>query len=217
MSEIVYDGEDAEELKQGLIDAAMALYRRGLLSGKEGNLSVKMPGERVLITPARKDYSALVPEDLVVLDLQGRKIGGQRSPSSELRMHIEIYRRRQDVEAIIHTHATYASILAVTHSKLPAVLDELTIALGGEIEVSHYAVPGTEELGRNVATALDGKKAAFIANHGCVAVGRSIDEAVENMIVLERASKVYVISKNFGFPKPLPEVAISKEIELYNS
>jgi L-fuculose-phosphate aldolase len=210
------DGTSEQELRRELLDAARALFRVGLLSGKEGNLSAITPNRLVVITPARKNYLALAPEDLVVVDPQGRKIRGQRSPSSELRMHLEIYRRRQDVGAIIHTHATYATVLALTRSKLPAVLDEVTLALGGEIAVSRYAMPGTEELGRNVAAALDGKGAALIANHGCVAVGRGVEEALENMIILERASQIYVISRDFGLPKPLPRAALSKEIKLYN-
>jgi L-fuculose-phosphate aldolase len=205
------DEENVLELKREVLDAARALLRTGLLTGKEGNLSALSADGCVVITPARKDYLALAPQDLVVVDLQGRKVSGQRVPSSELRMHLEIYGRRRDVGAIIHTHATYATVLALTRSKLPAALDEVTLALGGEIEVSRHAMPGTKELGRNVAAALDGKGAALVADHGCVAVGRDVDEALENMIILERASKIYVISRNFGLIRPFPRAWLSRE------
>ena len=186
------------KLEQQIIDASTLLSNLGLLTGKSGNLSARKNTDQIVVTPTQKDYSTLTPNDLVIVDLRGNVIKGKLNPTSELPMHLEIYKRRPKVQAIIHTHTTYATVLAVAHSKLPAIIDESTIKLGGDISVSKYAVAGTEELAKNVAESLGTKNASLIANHGCVTVGRNISEALENMILLEHTAQIYVISKIFG-------------------
>lgn len=200
-----------------IIDSINELLRQGLLYGRGGNMSVRGPDGTVIITPSQKDYSRLNVEDFVTLDMEGNVVKGERNPSVEVPLHLEIYKRRNDVQAVFHTHSTYVTILAVTHAPLPVVMDELTVRLGGGIGVSEYAMTGTEELAKNVADALGTKNAALVANHGCVTVGKSVAEALENAILLENAAKVYVISKIFGSPIPLPEEILSLETELFKS
>jgi len=189
--------------REEILNAIRELRRLGILHGREGNLSVRVSEDLLIITPTQKDYGTLSAEDLVTVDMHGRVVG-EGSPSSELQLHLEIYRRRPDVKATIHAHPIYASVLAVTHSKLPVIMDEVAIRLGGEIEVSKYAPPGTGELAKNAAEVLGKKGATLLANHGCVAVGRSMEEALSNIILLENASKVYVLSKAFGSPRVVP-------------
>lgn len=200
-----------------ILTAINELLKQGLLYGRGGNMSVRGPGDTVIITPSQKDYTSLQVEDLVTLDMEGNVIRGEKNPSVEVPLHLEIYKRRGDVRSVFHTHSTYVTILAVTHSPLPVVMDELTVRLGGEVAVSEYAMAGTEELAKNVCDVLGTKNAAIVANHGCVAVGKSIPEALENAILLENAAKIYVISKIFGSPIPLPEDVLSLETELYKS
>ena len=159
----------------------------------------------------------LVSSGLVTVDFEGNVVKGRKKSLSELPMHIEIYKRRLGVQAIIHTHATYATALAVARADLPIIIDESTIKLGGDVNVSEYAVAGTQELARNVADVLGKKNAALITNHGCVIVGRSVEEALENMILLEYTAKIYVISKIIGSPQRLPEDAVTLEIDLFKS
>ena len=136
------------KLEQQIIDASNLLSKFGLLTGKLGNLSARKKMDQVVVTPTQKDYSTLTPTDLVVVDLEGNTVKEDSKRSSELPMHIQIYKSRTNVQTIIHTHAIYATVLAVTHSKLPVIIDESTIKLGGEIHVSKYAIAGTEELAR---------------------------------------------------------------------
>jgi len=200
-----------------IIDAINELLKGGLLHGRGGNFSVRVPDAKFVITPSQKDYSTLTPDDFVTLDMEGNIVKGEKNPSVEVPLHTEIYKRRADVQSIFHTHSTYVTILAVTQSPLPVVMDELAVRLGGQVEVSKYAMASTEELARNVADALGTKNAALVANHGCVVVGKSVAEALENAVLLENAAKVYVLSRIFGSPKPLPEDVVSLEKELFMS
>ena len=200
-----------------LLDAIKELLKQGLLSGRGGNMSARSPGGTIVITPSQKDYSRLRDDDFVTLDMDGNIKKGEKNPSVEVPLHLEIYKRRPDVQSVFHTHSTYVTILAVTHTPLPVVMDELTVRLGGEIGVSEYAMAGTEELAKNVADVLGTKNAALVANHGCVAVAGSVPEALENAVLLESAARVYVISRIFGTPIPLPEEVVSLETELFRS
>lgn len=200
-----------------ILDAIKELLKQGLLYGRGGNMSARSPDGTIVITPSQKDYSRLAAEDFVTLDMEGNILKGERNPSVEVPLHLEIYKRRPDVQSVFHTHSTYATILAVTHTRLPVVMDELTVRLGGEVEVSEYAMAGTEELAKNVADVLGTKNAALVANHGCVAVAGSVPEALENAVLLESAARVYVISRIFGNPVPLPEEVVSLETELFRS
>jgi L-fuculose-phosphate aldolase len=200
-----------------LIAAIDVLLKQGLLYGRGGNMSVRGPKGTFIITPSQKDYTRLEVDDLVTMDMEGNAIKGERNPSVEVPLHTEIYRRRSDVGSVFHTHSTFVTILAVTHTPLPVVMDELTVRLGGAVGVSEYAMAGTEELAKSVADVLGTNNAALVANHGCVAVGKSIAEALENSVLLENAAKVYVLSKIFGNPIPLPEDVVSLEAELFRS
>jgi L-fuculose-phosphate aldolase len=205
------------ELEQEIIDAINELLKQGLLVGRGGNMSARGPDGTFVITPSQKDYSQLTVDDFVMLDMEGNILKGEKNPSVEVPLHLEIYKRRADVQSVFHTHSTYATILAVTRSPLPVLIDELTVRLGGEVDVCKYAMTGTDELAKNVVDALGKKNAVLLANHGCVTVGKSVAEALENAVLLESAAKVYVLSKIFGKPEPLPEDTLALEKELFAS
>jgi len=203
------------EVGKEIVWAVKELLRQNILFAKGGNLSARLEQDKIIITSSGKDYSTLKAEDLIIVDYEGKVVRGEKRPSSELPMHLAIYRARADVNAIIHTHAIWPYILSVCHQNLPPVSDEFTILLGGEIKVSKYAFPGTRELAENVVEALGENSAALIANHGCVTVGKTVEEALENMIILTNFSKVYILAKIFGTPHTIPEWAIKKEKEMY--
>jgi L-ribulose-5-phosphate 4-epimerase len=203
--------------EQEIIDAINELLKHGLLYGRGGNMSVRGDNGTFVITPSQKDYSQLTVDDFVTLDMEGNIIKGEKNPSVEVPLHLEIYKRRRDVQSVFHTHSTYVSVLAVTHSPLPVLIDEMTVRLGGEVEVCKYAMTGTEDLAKSVADSLGKKNAVLMANHGCVTVGKSVAEALENAVLLENAAKVYVLSRIFGTPVPLPEETLSIEKELFES
>lgn len=203
------------EISKSIIKAVKELLSQGILYAKGGNLSARYDKNSIIITASGKDYSSISEEDLVVVDYEGKVVKGDKKASIELPLHLAIYRNRKDVQSIIHTHSVWPYILSVCHQNLPPISDEFTIRLGGEIKVSKYAFPGTKELAENVVEALGTNNAALIANHGCITVGRSIEEALENMIILSNFSKIYVLAKIFGTPHTLPKWAIEKEKEIY--
>ncbi|MGC8912082.1 MAG: class II aldolase/adducin family protein [Nitrososphaeria archaeon] len=198
-----------------IVKAVKVLLAESILFARGGNLSARYEKDKIVVTASGKDYLHIKEDDLIIVDYDGNIVKGDKRPSSELPMHLAIYRARADVQAIIHTHAVWPYILSVCHQNLPPISDEFTILLGGEIKVSKYAFPGTRELAENVVEALGSNNAALIANHGCVTVGKSVEEALENMIILANFSKVYVLAKIFGKPYTIPEWAIEKEKEMY--
>ena len=168
--------------------------------GADGNLSLRR-GERVLITPSQVAYDELEPASIAELDLEGR---GGPNPSSEREVHLAVYRKRVDVQAVIHAHPVHACVLAVLRQPLPEVLDEVAPVLGGGVGVAEYAASGTPELGRSAAAALGQRQAVLLANHGSVTVGRDLAEAFYRLEVLERAARVYLLARLAGDPTFVP-------------
>ncbi|MGH3242464.1 MAG: class II aldolase/adducin family protein [Spirillospora sp.] len=179
------------------------LAETGLILGTSGNISVRS-GDLVAVTPGGMRLDRLEPADCPVLTLSGRLVEGGRAPSSETPMHLALY-RASTAAAIVHTHSTYATVVATTMSELPPVHYN-TLLLGGVVKVAQYATYGTPELAENVLAAMaGGKRAALMADHGGVTLGRDLDEAFENARLLEWLCGVYVRAKAIGEPRVLTD------------
>ena len=159
------------DLRRDLIAAGRAILSAGLVRGTQGNLSARGDDGQVVITPAGMPYEALAADDLVVLDLQGQVVEGTNAPSSERRVHLEIYAARDDVRAIVHTHSPRAVVWSDLGEPLP--FD------GGVLPTAAYALTGTDTLAANAVGALGDAPAVLLAGHGVVAVGATVDEARE--------------------------------------
>ncbi len=170
-----------------------------LVVGPFGNISAR-EGDMITITPSGMDYEDLEPEDIVVLDLGGRSIEGDLKPSSELAMHTYIYEARPDIQAIVHTHSTYATALACLGRGIP-VFHYVVVLLGGAIPLARYATYGTKALAENVLNAL-GKthKVAILENHGAIAVDKTVKEAYQSAVVLEHVAEIYLKAQAIGEP-----------------
>lgn len=181
--------------RKEIIRFAKKIYKKGLVSGISGNLSLRVDGKYFLITPKSKCYERLQMEDLVLLDMEGKIIEGQKEPSSEKNLHIEIYKKREDIGAIIHTHSSFTCVLAALEMSLPMILDEQKEILGGEIKVAKYTPAGSKELAQETIKALGENKAVILAKHGAVALGKNMKEAYLVCNLLERFSKIYFYIK----------------------
>ncbi len=205
--------------KQAVSDAARRMADLGLVTGTAGNISVRLGAEDgrelMAVTPASTAYEAMTADDIVVTDFEVEPIEGDLTPSSESLLHVGIYQRRPDAGAVVHTHSVYSSVLAVSGIDLPPVIDEVVVYIGGTIRVSEYGFPGTEILADNVCDALGSNKAAFIANHGAVAVGRSLKEAMDICLLVERASQIYVMASSLGQVKPIPGEYVEASTAIY--
>ncbi len=192
----------------------------GLVVGTAGNVSVRLDSESgrdiMAVTPSGASYDGLTRDDVVVTDFEVEPLEGELPPSSESLLHAGIYQRRPDVHAVVHTHSIYSSVLAVSGIDLPPVIDEVVVYVGGAVKVSEYGFPGSPELANNVCDALAFKKAAFIANHGAVAVGKSLEEALSICLLVERACQIYIMARSLGQVTPIPNEFVEAETAIYN-
>ena len=209
-----------------MVEAGLVLAHSSMTIGTYGNISCRVDENHIAITPSGRDYEQLTSADIVVTDLKGdvQKIDsddGNKSkdpgnnpgnnavplrPSSELPLHLEIYKNFPEARAIVHTHSVYASALAVAHKDLPPVIEDLTQITGGAVRCTEYTMAGTKELGRNAVQAMEGgRSAALLANHGAVCWGRTMKEALATAQILEKAAQIYCIAHSFGTPFPLNE------------
>ena len=180
------------ELREKLIKVARKCFQYRLMAGTWGNLSVRFDREKVLITPSGFEKTALKPENLLLMDLEGNVLRGDLKPTIETSMHLGIYKARDNVNAVIHTHSPYAMTLSVINEPIPVLTVEFASAVGHEVPVTGFVLPGTKDLADEVVKALgeDGV-AALIRNHGVVAVGESLEEAYNVAILVEEEARTY--------------------------
>ncbi len=193
------------EMRQAVVDTGRQMIGRGLVAGTWGNISMRSSsGEQIAITPSGRPYDQLTLEDIVVVDPAGQVLSGQR-PSSELALHLAIYRARTDVRAIVHTHSLYATACAVAGKAIPASLEEMVQAVGGAVQVATYALPGTVELANHAVAALADRSAVLLANHGVAACGPSLAEALLVAELVEKAAHIHVVAEQLGGARELSD------------
>lgn len=192
-----------EREREHVASAARRLAAEGLVIGTAGNVSART-GDRVAISPTGADLGTLTPEQVAVVDLEANQHDGELEPTSELDLHLGLY-RRFDAGGVVHTHAPYATALAcVLDDELPIVHYGL-LALGGPVRVAPYATFGTPELAQATLDALDGRTAVLMANHGTLAYGHEVGQAVANTQLLEWGCELYWRAAAIGEPRALDE------------
>jgi L-fuculose-phosphate aldolase len=207
-----------EALRAEIADTGRRLELEGLLSTTAGNISARAEPELVGITPTSIPYPEIRPEDVVLVDLAGSVVDGERRPSSELPFHTAVYRARSDVGAVVHTHSPYATTLAVMRRPIPSL--HYVIASFGvtEIPVVGYETYGSEELARQIEqVAATGTNGALLANHGAVAFGPSLERAAVLASLLEFLAATYYRALVAGGPVLLPEDEIARVAEKYKT
>ena len=194
-----------EHLRASIVETVARMRNEGLVVGTAGNVSARMPGaERFWITPSGVDYTTLSTADLVCVDLAGRTVAGALKPSSDTGNHCAIYRLREDVAGIVHTHSTYATVFAVLDREIPALLVEAAGYLGGAVPVIEYVPPGSPDLGERAARGLGPHRAALLPNHGVIAVGESVESAFTAALLVEQSARVAYLASLLGEPTRLP-------------
>jgi L-fuculose-phosphate aldolase len=199
--------------RRALSDGARAVADSGLVVGSAGNVSVRV-GEDMLITPRRFGLGAVEPEDCVRVRLHDGAVVEARDgidPSSETPLHRAVY-AAGDAGAVVHTHSLYATVLSTLVDEIPPV-HYGTIAFGGRVRVARYATFGTDELAGSVAEALEGRRAALLANHGAVALADSVGRAVDLAIELEWLASVAYHATLAGQPKLLDDTELQRVAE----
>lgn len=177
-------------LRKAVLDTALAMSRSGLSPGRSGNVSARADGG-MLITPSGMAYEDLEPRDIVFVSEDGPVAKGERKPSSEWHFHLAAYRARPDRHAIVHTHSMHATVLACAHKPIPPFHYMVAMAGGSDIPCVPYATFGTEELACHVAEGLRARDACLMANHGQIAIGETLQSA------LELAHEVEVLAEQY--------------------
>jgi L-fuculose-phosphate aldolase len=201
------------ELRQQLIGTAVAMNASGINRGTSGNLSVRMDGG-FLITPAAMNYSELVPEDIVAMNLEGEWEGSIK-PSSEWRFHRDIYRHRADARAILHAHPVFCATLACLRRPIPAFHYVVAVAGGGDIRCAAYATFGTQELSDHVLSALTDRKACLMANHGLLCLEQDLPQALALALEIEQLAQVYYQCLAVGEPVILDDAEMETVLEKF--
>lgn len=192
-----------QEYKEAVCAETLACYREKLFAGTSGNLSYYDRTEGLIyITPGSYPYELMTPDDIMVITPDGTVKDGTHKPSSEWRLHAEIYKSMDSVCSVVHTHSPYATSFAVNNIGIPVILIEMVPFLGGDVPVAPFALPGTDEVGIYAVKAMtkDGRNACLMANHGVCAVGGSLQQAHIRATYVEDAATIYSHALSNGFP-----------------
>jgi len=206
--------------KKEVFETTMDLVKIGLIRLSSGNISVRLPDGNVAITPSGKLYADMQPEEIVIMDMNGKTIDGSHKPSSEKSLHLALYHSRPDIQAVIHTHSVYSIAFSSVVMELPLICLEL-ISVGGPVPVAEYCCPGTEKVGEVAAkffTARPQLKGLLLKNHGLVAVGMNLQEAYQNAYNLETGAEIYHLALQTGkTPYALSDKEVQELLDTYNS
>lgn len=202
-----------------VLETAQEMSRLGLVAGSSGNVSLRLSADPPLfaITPSHRSYASLRWKDVAVVDQGGEVVQGNLEPSTERLLHLGVYAARADAGAVVHCHSAYASVCAVSGLEVPPIVDELVVLVGGAVQVAEYAFPGTQEMSTNACRALGERKAALLRNHGMVALGRDLAEALEVCELVERAAHVFVTARLLGRAQTLPPEVVAAEVEMFRA
>jgi L-fuculose-phosphate aldolase len=204
-----------ESQKIEVLEAAQQMCQEGFVVGTSGNVSLRFKDpegqEAVAITPSGCHYDTMKTNDIVIVDLEGQRLEGELTPSIETTLHTGIYKVRKKVNAVIHTHPVYGSIIAVAGLEIPGILDDQVTQIGGEIRVAPYAISGSPELAANVVASLGPRNAVLMANHGAIAVGRNLREAFTICKLAEKTARIFISALALGKVNLLPAEAAEVE------
>lgn len=193
------------EVREAVLRTAKTMYRMGLVSGTAGNVSGRIDGDRVVMTPSSIAYEPMTDDDLVVVDFAGKVLEGTRSATTEKSLHLGSYQAYPEVGGVLHCHPVHASMFALLHEPIPACVEEFVVFIGGEVPIGDYKVTGTDELAAEVTRLLAQRSAMLMANHGLVCVGKSVDDALHTAEVVEHNARIIAGARAIGEIVPLPE------------
>jgi L-fuculose-phosphate aldolase len=204
----------ATALRKAVIETAQEMSRRGLSPGRSGNVSARLH-DGMLITPSGMPYNDLKPADIVFVAGDGSTGDKSLKPSSEWRFHLDTYTARPDAGAIVHTHSLHATVLACAHKPIPAFHYMVAAAGGDDIPCVPYATFGTVELSRHVAAGLKQRNACLMANHGAIALARTLQSALELAAEVENLAEQYIKVLLLGKPKLLDAAEMALVLEKF--
>lgn len=201
--------DQSQKIKTQIVEISKRLYQKGFVVANEGNVSAKL-NQRVIVTPTMKCKGFLTVKDLVTVDFMGRKIGGELEPTSELLLHLLVYKKRPDAAAVIHAHPPYSTALAVAGLELPEnVLPEVFLSLG-RIPLAAYGTPSTQELPDSIEDLIVEHDAILLKNHGVLAVGKELEKTYFKLERVEHFARIFSIANSLGRVGKIPGEQMDK-------
>jgi L-ribulose-5-phosphate 4-epimerase len=206
-----------EQLRKDVVRGAQKIYSKGLVEDGEGNTSIRLNKNEILVTPSSTNYDFLTPEKIVHMDLDGNVLSKGAMASTEVKMHLGVYRDRPKVGSIMHTHSPYVTMLSVLRKGIPILMEQQIIFLGGEIKCAKITEAHTDEMGTSAIEALGINNAAILANHGAIICGKSIDHTIRFAVFLEKMAKIYWGALQIGEPLKIPEENLGEFEKLFET
>jgi L-fuculose-phosphate aldolase len=196
--------------RKNICEVGRRLYQKGFIAAADGNVSIRLDRDRVLVTPSGFCKGRLDEEDLVVTDLDGRKVYGRHEPSGEIAMHLVAYRERPDVKAVVHAHPPHATGFSVAGVPLDQPLISEVVLTLGTIPLAEYGTPTTPELAAAIEPYVRDHDAMLLANHGAMAVGPDVFLAYDRMETLEHFAHIWTVARILGRERPLSQEHVAK-------
>jgi L-fuculose-phosphate aldolase len=201
------------ELRQDIVEIGRLVWQKGWVAANDGNITIRLDRERVMCTPTGVSKGMMHPDDLIVVDMQGRKIEGHKEGTTEIAMHLAIYSLRSDVNAVVHAHPPVATGFATAGRALNlALLPEVIIGLGC-VPLVDYGLPGTPELIQPMLPMIPKYDALIMGNHGAVCYGEDVHKAFFRMETVEHFARITLVAELLGGPKVLPKGEVRKLVE----
>jgi len=201
-------------LREEIVEVGKLMFDKGWIAANDGNISIRLDNGRILCTPTGISKGAMHPCDLILCDMDGRKLEGERECTSEIAMHVTVYKLRPDVHGVVHAHPPVATGFASAGRALNlALLPEVIIGLGC-VPLAEYGLPGTPALSEGLAPYIPKYDALLMANHGSVTYGEDVRQAYQRMETVEHFARITLVAELLGGAKPLPRMEVRK---LYDS
>jgi L-fuculose-phosphate aldolase len=203
-----------QQHREEIVRFGQMLHQAGMVAAMDGNLSVRLANGNILCTPTLMSKGLMQPDDLVIVDAQGEKLSGARGVSSELAMHLLIYGKRPEINAVVHAHPPTATGFAAAGMALDRALCAELIVTLGSVPLARYETPGTPELAAALEPLVADHEAILMANHGVVTYGTDLQTAYMNMETVEHFAKIALVTHMLGKQQPISEQHVSKLREM---
>lgn len=201
------------EIAASIVEVGKLMYQKGWVAANDGNISVRLDSERLLCTPTGVSKGMMRAEDMLIVDMEGRKLEGTRACTTEIQMHCTIYRMRKDVNAVVHAHPPMSTGFAVAGRALNrAILPEAVVTLG-TVPLADYGLPGTPELSQQLEPYIPNHDALLMANHGAVCYGETLEKAFFRLETVEHLSRISLVAEMLGGPRLLPRREVNRLME----
>ena len=204
-----------DEVKASLLQVAKEMIACGLVEDTAGNVSARLPDGNVVLTPSSIDYATMTLDDLVVTDIDGNVLEGEKTPTTEKALHLDCLRKHQDIGAVMHCHAMFATMFAIVRQPIPCVIEEFDVYVGGDVEVADYKMTGSDALGEEVSDRIADKGAVLMASHGLLCVGKNPVDVLKVAKLVERTAQIVWGARLLGEAVPLPATTREQFAPLY--